>query len=322
MTLVLPTYRDVAAAAGRLAGVAHETPVLTCESVNAATGATVFFKAENFQRTGSFKFRGAYNALAQLTPAQRQQGVITYSSGNHAQALAAAGRRLGVAVTVVMPQDAPAVKRAATEAYGAEVIPYDRATVRREVLGETLAAGRGLTLIPPYDHPWVIAGQGTAGRELCQQVADLDFVLVCCGGGGLLSGIALAVRALQPRCQVIGVEPAVADDATRSFYSGVLQQVENPDTLADGARSTCLGDYTFPLICQQVDGMVTVSETAILDAVMFLWTRLKVVVEPTGVLGAAALLTGQVAAAGRRVGVILSGGNADLPALARRLNGG
>ncbi len=312
MITLLPTYADVEAAARRLEGVAHRTPIMHSRTLDRLTGATLFFKCENFQRAGSFKFRGAYNALATLPEAERRWGVLTYSSGNHAQALALAGRLLGVRVTVVMPQNAPAVKRAATSGYGAEIVLYDPEQVTREELGRRLAAERGLTIIPPYDHPQIVAGQGTAARELLEAVETLDVLLVPCGGGGLLSGSALSVRALAPRCRVIGVEPERADDATRSFRTGRLHRVHNPNTIADGARTPSLGEVTFPLVRRYVDDMVTVSETAILQAMYVLWERLKLVVEPTGALPLAALLENRVAVGGRRVGLILSGGNVDL----------
>jgi threonine dehydratase len=306
------TYADVERAAGNLLNHTHQTPVLTSETVNQLTRSQVFFKCENFQRTGSFKFRGAYNALVQLSPEQRQRGVLAFSSGNHAQALACAAQQLSVPATIVMPEDAPAVKMAATKGYGAEVILYNRQTQNREELSQQLAQERGMALIPPYDHPQVIAGQGTAARELIQSVGELDLLLVCCGGGGLLSGCAIATRALSPNCQVIGVEPKQADDATRSFHSRTLQTVHNPNTIADGARTPFLGRYTFPLVLHYVNDMVTVSEAAILRSMFFLWERLKIVVEPTGALAAAALLEGIVSAPGARIGVIISGGNVDL----------
>ncbi len=306
------TYADVCAAADRLAGIAHRTPALTSRTVNARTNATVFFKAENLQRTGAFKFRGAYNALSRLPEASRRRGVLTYSSGNHAQAVALAGRLLGIPATIIMPRDAPAVKTAATHGYGAEIITYDRAELSREELAREIADERGLTIIPPYDHPHVVAGQGTAAKELFEDVGPLDVLLVCCGGGGLLSGSALSTRALSPGCRVIGVEPENADDAARSFRTGVLQTVHNPDTIADGARTPYLGKITFPLVLRLVDDMVTVSDEALLRSMFFLWERLKVVVEPTGALAATALLEGIVSAPGKRVGVLISGGNVDL----------
>ena len=306
------TYRDVAAAAKRLHGVVHETPVLTARTIDAQVGAEVHFKCENFQRTGAFKIRGGYNAVSQLSPEAKDRGVITYSSGNHAQAVALAGRLLGVDATIVMPENAPQVKLDATRGYGAEVVEYDPETTVREELGRRLAEERGLTLVPPYDHPNVVAGQGTVGDELCRQVEDLDVLLVCCGGGGLLSGCALAARHHAPDCTVIGVEPEAGDDATRSFHSGKLQTVEDPDTVADGARTPYLGDVTFPLVLEHADDMVTVSDAALVRAMHRLWERMKIVVEPTGALGAAALLDGAVPGRNRRIGVVVSGGNVDL----------
>lgn len=306
------TYSDILAAADRLSGVAHRTPVITSNTVNQKTGAQVFFKCENFQRSGSFKFRGAYNAMAQLTDEQRKRGVVAYSSGNHGQALALAGQILDVPVTIVMPNDAPAVKKAATESYEAEVIFYNRAFEKREEVARSIADDRGLTLIPPFDFAPVIAGQGTAAKELIEEVGELDVLLVCCGGGGLLSGCAIAADTLAPNCQIIGVEPKRADDATRSFYSKTLQRIENPNTIADGARTASLGELTFPLILQYVDEMVTVSEAALLRTLFFVWERLKIVVEPTGVLAATALLEGIVSFPDAKVGVMISGGNVDL----------
>jgi threonine dehydratase len=306
------TYADVAAAIARLREQVHHTPVLTSTTIDRQTHSQVFFKCENFQRSGSFKFRGAFNALSQLSLEQRQRGVIAYSSGNHAQAMALAGQILQIPVTIVMPTDAPTVKLAATQGYGAKVILYDRAIQSRETLGEQLATERGLTLIPPYDHPHVIAGQGTTAQELIEEVGALDLLLVCCGGGGLLSGCAIATHTLAPNCRIIGVEPKLGDDATRSFYSRTLQTVENSTTIADGARTPFLGKYTFPLILHYVHDMVTVSDAAILRAMFFVWERLKIVVEPTGALAIAALLEGIVAAPEQRVGIIISGGNVDL----------
>lgn len=308
-------YADVEAAAKRLTGQARRTPVLTSRTVDERVDASVFFKCESFQRTGSFKFRGAYNALSLLPEDQKKLGVVTYSSGNHAQAVALAGRLLGIRATIVMPEDAPKVKLAATLGYGAEVVTYDRLEERREEVGGVIARERGLALVPPYDHPDVVAGQGTAAKELFEEVGGLDLLLVCCGGGGLLSGSALSARALSPGCRVVGVEPENADDATRSFRTGRLHRIENPDTVADGVRTPSLGEITFPLVLRHVDEMVTVSEDGILRAMRFIWERMKIVVEPTGALAAAALLEGAIEAEpGSRVGVIVSGGNVDLGA--------
>ena len=306
------TIDDIQGAAKRLNNVTNRTPVLTSRTVNKLTDRQVFFKAENFQRTGSFKFRGAFNTLSQLSTQQKQQGVITFSSGNHAQGIALAGQLLNIPTTIVMPKDAPTVKQAATRGYGAEVILYDRNETTREKLAQTLAQQRSLKIIPPFDHPHIIAGQGTTALELIQEVGELDLLLVCCGGGGLISGCAIATKALLPNCQIIGVEPEQADDATRSFHSKTLHTIDNPDTIADGARTRSLGEITFPLVLNYVDDMVTVSEEAIIRTMFFLWERLKIVVEPTGVLAAAALLEGVVKAPGARVGVVISGGNVDL----------
>ncbi|HVC12706.1 MAG TPA: threo-3-hydroxy-L-aspartate ammonia-lyase [Burkholderiales bacterium] len=311
------SYDDVEAAHARIRGVAKRTPALASSTVDALTGARVFFKCENLQRMGAFKFRGAYNALAQLPDKDRQRGVIAYSSGNHAQAVALAGRLLGIAATIVMPADAPRVKLEATRGYGAEVITYDPQAESRETIARRIGAERGLTVIPPYDHPHVVAGQGTAAKELIEDVGALDMLLVPCGGAGLLSGCAIAARRLAPDCRVIGVEPAAGDDATRSFRTKALQTVHNPDTIADGARTPSLGKVTFPLVLHYVDDMLTVTDDELLESMFFLWERMKLVVEPTGALGACALLRGKLDAKGLRVGVILSGGNVDLDWAAR-----
>ena len=306
-------YADVEAAAERLDGAANRTPVMTSRTINERVGAEVFFKCENFQRVGAFKFRGAYNALSQFSDEQREQGVIAYSSGNHAQAIALAGQLLGIPTTIVMPENAPEVKLAATRDYGAEIIPYDPATTVREELAARVAEERNLTLIPSFDHPDVVPGQGTAGKELFDEVGALDMLLVCCGGGGLLSGCAIAADKLAPGCRVVGVEPEAGNDATRSFRTGELHTVQNPDTIADGARTSALGEVTLPLVLHYADDMVTVSDEALVRVMRLLWRRMKIVVEPTGVLGAAALLEGSVdVAEGARVGIVLSGGNIDL----------
>jgi threonine dehydratase len=309
------TYDDVVDAAARLEGIANRTPVVTSRTLDERLGAKLFLKCESFQRMGAFKFRGAYNAISRLSADERRRGVITYSSGNHAQAVALASRLLGTTATVVMPADAPPAKRRATESYGARVVSYDPATESREEVARRLQAEGGHVLIPPFDHPHVIAGQGTAAKELFAEVGALDLLLVPCGGGGLLSGSALAARSLHPGCRVVGVEPELGDDATRSFKSGSLQSVHNPCTIADGARTPSLGQLTFPLVRANVDDMVTVSDDQLLDALRFVWERMKLVVEPTGALGLAAAWTGKVEVAGKRVGVIVSGGNADLEAL-------
>ena len=311
------SYEDIAAAALRIAGQAHRTPVLTSDSVNARTGALVFFKCENLQRMGAFKFRGAFNALARLSAEERRRGVLAYSSGNHAQAVALAGRELGIAATIVMPRDAPAVKLEATRGYGAEVVLYDPQSQNRESLARDIATSRGLTLIPPFDHPDIIAGQGTAAKELIEDTGPLDFLFVPCGGGGLISGSALAAATLSLGCRVIGVEPEAGDDATRSFKSGTLQSCSNPDTIADGARTASLGRLTFPMVLALVNDMTTVSDAALLRAMRYLMERMKMVVEPTGVLGAAGMFEKNYDIAGKRVGVIISGGNLDLDLMER-----
>ena len=306
------TIADIVDAHKRLTGVAHKTPVLTSRTIDRLVNSQVFFKCENFQRAGAFKFRGAYNALSQLSEPQKRRGVLTFSSGNHAGAIAISGQLLNIPTTIVMPDDAPSVKQAATRGYGAEVLLYKRAQMTREDLAQQLIKERQLTFIHPYDHPHVITGQGTAAKELIEEVGELDLLLVCCGGGGLLSGCAIATKALSPGCKVIGVEPEKADDATRSFHTKTLHTVHNPDTIADGARTPSLGKITFPIVLHYVDDMVTVSEEAIRRIMFFLWERMKIVVEPTGVLAAAALLSGVVKAPDARVGVIISGGNVDL----------
>jgi threonine dehydratase len=312
----LPTYADVVSAARQIAGVAHRTAIATSRTIDARTGARVFFKCENLQRGGAFKFRGAYNALSRLPSDQRARGVVAFSSGNHAQAVALAGRLLDIPRVIVMPSDAPGVKRAATLEYGGEIVPYDREREDRVAIGERLAQQRGLTLIPPFDHPDIIAGQGTAARELIEEAGPLDLLLMPCGGGGLLAGSALVSRALVPSCLVIGVEPAAGDDATRSFRTRTLQTIPNPRSVADGALTPSLGTLTFPLVLNLVSDMQIVDDTSLLRAMFYLWERLKMIVEPTGALGAAALLEGQLDVRDKRVGVILSGGNVDLSQVA------
>jgi threonine dehydratase len=314
------SYADVAAAARRLAGHARRTPVMTSRQVDERTDCQVFFKCENLQRIGAFKFRGAFNAIAQLTPEQRSRGVLAYSSGNHAQAVALAAKLIGSSAVIVMPQDAPQVKLAATRGYGAEVVTYDKHTMVREELSRRIAQERGLTLIPPYDHVDIVAGQGTAAKELIEDVGPLDYLFVCVGGGGLISGCALAADALSPGCKVIGVEPQAGDDATRSFKTKTLHKVHNPDTIADGARTPYLGEINFPLVLRYVHDMVTVDDTQLLQAMLYLWERMKLIVEPTGALGIAALFERKVAVPkGARVGVILSGGNVDVRDVCRWL---
>ena len=309
---VLPTYDDVAAAAQRIEGHAHRTPVLRSRTADEELGAQVFFKAENLQRMGAFKFRGAFNALSRFNAAQRETGVVAFSSGNHAQAIALSARLLGIPATIVMPQDAPAAKVAATRGYGGKVVMYDRYTEDREAIGRRLAEEGGLTLIPPYDHPDVIAGQGTAAKELFDEVGQLDTLFVCLGGGGLLSGSALAARALSPECKIYGVEPEAGNDGQQSFRSGAIVHIDTPKTIADGAQTQYLGNYTFDIIRRDVDDVLTVSDAQLVDEMRFFASRMKIVVEPTGCLGFAAARAMREQLKGKRVGVIISGGNVDM----------
>lgn len=308
----LPTYDDVVAAAARLAGQAHHTPVLRSATADARWGANFFFKCENFQRMGAFKFRGAFNALSTFDAAQRRAGAIAFSSGNHAQAVALSARLLGMPALIVMPQDAPAAKLAATRGYGAEVVLYDRFSEDREALTQRLAVERGMTLIPPYDHPDVIAGQGTAAKELIEEVGPLDRLYVCLGGGGLTSGSALAARALSPACQIYGVEPEAGDDGRQSLRAGHIVQIPVPVTIADGAQTQHLGNYTFGIIRRDVTDILTVSDAQLVEAMRFFAERMKMVVEPTGCLAFAGACADAAANRGARVGVIISGGNVDL----------
>jgi threonine dehydratase len=310
--LNLPTYDDVLAAARRIDGAAHRTPVLRSATLDARLGAQVFFKCENLQRMGAFKFRGAFNALARFSPEQRRAGVVTFSSGNHAQAVALSARLLGMPAVIVMPQDAPQAKIAATRGYGGEVILYDRFSQDREAITRELAAQRGLTLIPPYDHPDVIAGQGTAAQELFAEVGALDVLLVPLGGGGLLSGSALAARALAPQCKVYGVEPEAGNDGQQSLRKGEIVHIATPQTIADGAQTQHLGHYTFGVIRRDVDDVLTASDAQLVEAMRFFAERMKLVVEPTGCLGLAAACHAGLPLAGQRVGVLISGGNVDL----------
>jgi threonine dehydratase len=294
----------------RLEGHAHVTPVMTSQTLNDITGAQIFLKCENFQRMGAFKFRGAFNAMSQLTEEQKKRGVLTYSSGNHAQAVALVGRLLAIRTVVIMPNNAPVIKREATEAYGATVVEYNPEETTREEICRDLESRHGHTLVPPFDHINIVAGQGTAAKELIDEVKTLDMLLTPCGGGGLLSGCAVAAKGMDPNCQVIGIESEVADDATKSFHTGQLHTIKDPPTIADGTRTPSLGEVTFPLVLEYVDDMQTVPEAAIMDAVKFLFYRMKLVVEPSGALPLAALLVGSVRPQGR-VGIILSGGNID-----------
>jgi threonine dehydratase len=313
------SYEDIAAAHRRLQGVAHRTPVIRSQTVNGLTGASVFFKCENFQRMGAFKFRGAYNALSKLTDAQKRLGACAFSSGNHAQGIALSAQILGMNATIVMPQDSPVIKMAATRAYGAQVISYDRYRDDREAISRQLAQEQGMTLIPPYDHADVMAGQGTAAKELFEETGPLDLLLVCLGGGGLISGCAVAAAALSPGCRVIGVEPEAGNDAQQSKRLGRIVRIDTPRTIADGAQTQALGQLTFPIIDALVSDIVTVSDAELIDAMRFAAARMKIVVEPTGALAMAAALQSKVEIRGLRVGVIISGGNIDIAQLASYL---
>lgn len=310
--LPLPTHDDVLAAAARLLGHAHRTPVMTSKTLDAELGAQVFIKCENLQRMGAFKFRGAFNALSRFDAGQRQRGVVAFSSGNHAQAIALSARLLGMPAVIVMPHDAPAAKVAATRGYGGEVVLYDRYTEDREAIGQRLAAERGLTMIPPYDHADVIAGQGTAALELLDEVGPLDALFVPLGGGGLLSGTALAVRTRAPRCRLYGVEPEAGNDGQRSFRSGAIVHIDPPKTIADGAQTQHLGQLTFAIIRRDVTDVLTATDAQLVQAMRFLAERMKLVAEPTGCLGLAAVRAAQDTLRGQRVGVVISGGNVDL----------
>ena len=312
----LPTYADVEAAARRIEGVAHVTPVMTSRTANERTGAELFFKCENLQRVGAFKFRGALNAIRSLDADQKRRGVVAFSSGNHAQAIACAGSLEGVRTVIIMPKDAPALKLAATKGYGGEVVLYDRYTEDREEIGRKLADEQGLAVIPPFNHPDVIAGQGTAAKELIEEVGPLDILLVCLGGGGLTSGCALSARTLSPDCRIVGVEPEAGDDFKRSLAAGEIVTIPVPKSIADGALTAAPGDITFALLRKLGVEVVTVPDAALIEAMRFFVERMKLVVEPTGCLAAAAAFTGAVPVEAKRVGIIVSGGNVDPKALA------
>jgi len=314
-----PTYDDVAAAAHRLKGMAHRTPVLRSSTADDMLGAQLFFKCENLQRTGAFKFRGAFNTLAQFTPEQRERGVLAFSAGNHAQAIALSARLLDMPAVIVMPEDAPATKMAATREYGAQVVTYNRYTEDREAISRRLAQERGMTLVPPFDHPHVIAGQGTAAMELLEEVPGLDYLFVCVGGGGLLAGSTLAAQAMAPGCRLVGVEPEAGNDGQQSFKAGHIVQIPTPHTIADGAQTQALGQLTFPIIAEGVEDMVTATDEQLVQALRFFAERMKIVVEPTGALAFAGVRNGSVDVRGKRVGVLISGGNVDLPRYARFL---
>ena len=315
----LPTYGDVEFAAKRIKGYAHPTPVMTSRTVNEELGAQVFFKCENLQRMGAFKFRGAFNALSKFSPAQRKAGVVAFSSGNHAQAIALSARLLGIPATIVMPLDAPVAKVAATKGYGGNVVLYDRYTEDREQIGRDLADKHGLTLIPPYDHLDVIAGQGTAAKELIEDVGPLDAFFAPLGGGGLLSGSALALRALSPDCQIYGVEPEAGNDGQQSFRSGSIVHIDTPRTIADGAQTQHLGNLTFPIIQRDVNDVLTASDAELVACMSFIASRMKLIVEPTGCLGLAAARQMKESLQGKRIGILLSGGNIDMERFAQLL---
>ena len=313
------SFEDIAAAHKRICHAAHRTPVLTSATANDMVGASLFFKCENFQRVGAFKFRGAYNALAQFSPEQRERGVVAFSSGNHAQAIALSAKLLHIPATIIMPSDAPAAKAAATKSYGAEIIFYDRYTEDRMAIGKKLAAETGVTLIPPYDHPHVMAGQGTAVIELFEETGPLDILLVPLGGGGLLSGSAMAAKTLNPACLVYGVEPEAGNDGQQSFRSGNIVKIDTPKTIADGAQTQFLGGLTFPVIQEHVTDILTASDEELKKAMHFFAERMKIVVEPTGCLGAAIAFGKKIPIAEKRVGIILSGGNVDMDNYAKYL---
>lgn len=319
--MTLPTYADVEAAASRIAGHAHRTPVLTSRTLNALTGAEIFLKCENFQRMGAFKFRGAFNALAKFSPEQKRAGVVAFSSGNHAQGIALSAQLLGIPATIVMPHDAPAAKVAATKGYGATVVIYNRYEDDREAIGRQLAQEHGYTLIPPYDHPDVLAGQGTAAKELFEEIGELDYLFVPLGGGGLLSGTALATRALAPNCTLYGVEPEAGNDGQQSFRSGGIVHIDTPKTIADGAQTQHLGEYTFGIIKRDVNDILTVADAQLIEAMRFLATRMKIVTEPTGCLGLAAAIQMKDTLQGKRIGVLISGGNVDMERFCSLMSG-
>jgi threonine dehydratase len=314
-----PNFQDVCDAAEQLKGSSIRTAVLTNQRINQLIGAEIFFKCENLQHIGAFKFRGAYNAISRLSEQQRSAGVIAYSSGNHAQAIARVCQMQNIPATIVMPDNAPKIKRQATAAYGAKIIEYNPDNETREAIADKVNHNNKLSLIPPFNHPHIIAGQGTAALELVQDITSIEQVLVPCGGGGLLSGSALAIKGLAPKCSIIGVEPERADDATQSFEQGKIISIDYPDTIADGTRTLSLGDLTFPIIMDKVDGMVTVSEEMIREAVRVLFYHLKQVVEPSGALGLAVLLSGKIKTSGR-IGIVLSGGNIDGETMSMILN--
>jgi len=319
-TALSVTFDDVRAAATRLDGVAHRTPVVTSHMLDQRTGAHVFLKCENLQRMGAFKFRGAYNRIVQLTPEERKRGVVAFSSGNHAQGVALSAKLLGAPATIIMPEDAPAAKIAATKGYGAEIVMYDRATMNRAEMAENIATERGATIVPPYDDPRIIAGAGTAVLELIEEVGSLDLLLVCLGGGGFLSGSAIAATTLSPGVAVYGVEPDAGDDWLQSWTKGEPVTIPVPKTIADGQQTQSPGVLTWPIVRTLCAGIVTVSDDEIRRTMRFAFERLKLVMEPSGASALAALLFGKVAARGKRVGITVSGGNVDPGVFCEALN--
>ena len=318
----LPTFDDVVAAARRIDGHAHHTPVMRSSTIEWETGAEFFFKCENFQRVGAFKFRGAFNALSRFDGAQKKAGVIAFSSGNHAQAVALSAKLLGIPATIVMPTDAPAGKMAATRGYGATVVTYDRYSEDRNAIARRLAAETGATVIPPFDHPDIVAGQGTAAKELFEEVGDLDALFVCMGGGGLLAGSALAAKALSPGCNVYGVEPEAGNDGQQSLRAGHIVRINTPRTIADGAQTQAPGEITFDIIRRTVDDILTATDAELVDGMRFFASRMKIMVEPTGCLGFAGARQLAPRFPGGRIGVIISGGNVDLERFCGLVSGG
>lgn len=310
--LSIPTYKDVAEAHQRILPYLNKTPVLTSRTINELTGAQFYFKCENFQRMGAFKFRGAMNALSQFNDQQCKNGVVTFSSGNHAQAIALSAKLLGIPATIIMPEDAPKAKMEATKGYGGRVITYNRYTEDREEIGQQLAQKEGLTLIPPYDHPHIIAGQGTATKELFDEVGELDMLFVPLGGGGLLSGSLLSTKALSPQCKIYGVEPLAGNDGQQSLRKGEIIHIDTPKTIADGAQTQHLGNYTFEIIRNNVDDILTATDEELISAMQFYAQRMKIIVEPTGCLSLAAARQFGDKLKGKKIGIIISGGNVDI----------
>ncbi|MBJ2107983.1 threo-3-hydroxy-L-aspartate ammonia-lyase [Proteus terrae] len=310
--LSIPSYKDVAEAHQRILPYLNKTPVLTSRTINELTGAQFYFKCENFQRMGAFKFRGAMNALSQFNDQQRKNGVVTFSSGNHAQAIALSAKLLGIPATIIMPEDAPKAKMEATKGYGGRVITYNRYTEDREDIGQQLAQKESLTLIPPHDHPHIIAGQGTAAKELFDEVGELDMLFVPLGGGGLLSGSLLSTKALSPQCKIYGVEPLAGNDGQQSLRKGEIIHIDTPKTIADGAQTQHLGNYTFEIIRNNVDDILTATDEELISAMQFYAQRMKIIVEPTGCLSLAAARQFGDKLKGKKIGIIISGGNVDI----------